>query len=141
MIKNKKETISILAFATIIVVAVIIKSNTLDSDPIIEKTTIIPFTEPEEIVYQGPELVSSIIEEDPVVDESPNTILPVMPRRMTFGEAFSIARMENGPGSLFTWNGVTYTTSYAEELVKEEKEKTDTAKVNIVLNEIPVKEK
>ena len=141
MIKNKKETISILAFASIALVAVIIKSITLDSEPIIEEVVMIPATKSEELVYQGPELPSPIVEEDPVLDESPNAILPVMPRRMTFGEAFSQARIENGPGALFTWNGTTYTTSYAEELVKEEKYKADTARVNLVLNTNLLKEK
>ena len=57
---------------------------------------------------------------------------------MSFGEAFSQARLECGPGVLFTWNDKTYTTSYAEELVAE-KEKS--ALVNIVANAITVEKK
>ena len=61
-----------------------------------------------------------------------------MPGRMSFGEAFSQARLECGPGVLFTWNDKTYTTSYAEELAAE-KEKS--ALVNIVANAITVEKK
>ncbi len=57
---------------------------------------------------------------------------------MSFGEAFFQARLECGPGALFTWNDKTYTTSYAEELVAE-KEKS--ALVNIVANAITIEKK
>ena len=59
---------------------------------------------------------------------------------MSFGEAFSQARLECGPGELFTWNSKTYTTSYVEELAAE-KEKTNSALVNIVSNTVSTKKK
>ena len=59
---------------------------------------------------------------------------------MSFGEAFSQARLECGPGVLFTWNDKTYTTSYAEELAAE-KEKTNSALVNIVSNTVSTEKK
>ena len=91
----------------------------------------------EELFYQSPDLESDLKEEE-ILEEvlEPDTILPLMPTRMSFGQAFATARMEWGPGALFTWNGLTYTTSYAEELVKEETQISDSGKVNIVLNTI-----
>ncbi len=59
---------------------------------------------------------------------------------MSFGEAFSQARLECGPGVLFTWNDKTYTTSYVEELAAE-KEKTNSALVNIVSNTVSTEKK
>ena len=59
---------------------------------------------------------------------------------MSFGEAFFQARLECGPGALFTWNDKTYTTSYAEELAAE-KEKTNSALVNIVSNTVSTEKK
>jgi hypothetical protein len=69
---------------------------------------------------------------------SDNPSVPLMPGRMSFGQAFSQARIECGPGAVFTWNGKTYTTSYAEELATE-KEKS--ALVNIVANSITLEKK
>ena len=57
---------------------------------------------------------------------------------MSFGEAFFQARLECGPGALFTWNDKTYTTSYAEELAAEKEKST---LVNIVGNSISVEKK
>jgi hypothetical protein len=69
---------------------------------------------------------------------SDNTFIPLMPGRMSFGEAFFQARLECGPGALFTWNDKTYTTSYAEELAAEKEKST---LVNIVANSISVEKK
>ena len=140
MLKNKKDMITIVAFVTITFVAIIIKSNTLEKESTVEGTAMVPIEESEKIVYQEPDLNPQIIEQDSMLDEPQNTLLPMAPNRMTFGEAFSKARLENGPGSLFKWNGKTFTASYAEELVEQKDNIVDSAKVNIVLNQVNPKE-
>ena len=52
--------------------------------------------------------------------------------------SFAEARNSKGPGAIFEWNGQSYTTSIAEEIVKPG-EKLDSTHINIVLNKIPEK--
>ena len=141
MRNNKKDIISITAFVAIALVAIIIKSNTLGNESTIEGTAMVPFKESENSI--GEDLFSNlpITEKEPIIDEAENTLLTIMPNRMTFGEAFSKAREENGPGSLFKWNDKTFTASYADELVDEKKKSDDSTKVNMALNKITVNEK
>ncbi len=141
MRNNKKDTISIVAFVAIALVAIIIKSNTLGKESTFEGTAMVPIKESEKSIDEDLFSNLPITEKDPIVDEAENTLLPIMPNRMTFGEAFSKAREENGPGSLFKWNDKTFTASYAEELVDEKNNSDDSVKVNMALNEITVDEK
>ncbi len=60
------------------------------------------------------------------------------PTPTSFTEAFAEARNSKGPGAIFEWNGQSYTTSIAEEIVKPG-EKLDSTHINIVLNKIPEK--
>ena len=71
------------------------------------------------------------------LEKDTDFLIPLMPTRMSFGEAFANARTQYGSGSLFTWNGTTYTTSYAEELARDKSLQPDSANVNIVLNATP----
>ena len=137
MLNKKQETITVFAFTAFVILAVMIKSNTTNPESVHDVVAVTPQVPDEEIVYQSPDLQSNLKEEE-ILEEvlEPETILPLMPTRMSFGQAFATARMEWGPGVLFTWNGLTYTTSYAEELVKEETQISDSGKVNIVLNTI-----
>ena len=137
MLKKKQEIITVIAFTAFVILAVIIKSNTINPESVYDGLTVTPQIPEEELFYQSPDLVSDLKEEE-ILEEvlEPDTILPLMPTRMSFGQAFATARMEWGPGVLFTWNGLTYTTSYAEELVTEEIQVSDSGKVNIVLNTI-----
>ncbi|MDP7566313.1 MAG: hypothetical protein QF794_09400 [Candidatus Marinimicrobia bacterium] len=52
----------------------------------------------------------------------------------SFAEAFAIARSSWGPGAIFEWNGQSYTTSFAEEIVKPG-ETLDSTRINLVLNQ------
>ena len=137
MLKKKQEIITVIAFTAFVILAVMIKSNTTNPESVHDVVAVTPQVPDEEIVYQSPDLQSNLKEEE-ILEEvlEPETILPLMPTRMSFGQAFATARMEWGPGVLFTWNGLTYTTSYAEELVTEEIQVSDSGKVNIVLNTI-----
>jgi len=116
----------------------VIKNNTLEPELVSEETAVAPAFQWEEPFY-GPEDTSPPVEEEAAPTHvSDNTFIPLMPGRMSFGEAFFQARLECGPGALFTWNDKTYTTSYAEELAAE-KEKS--ALINIVANAISVEKK
>ncbi len=138
MLKHKKETVIAASFFAIALVAVVIKNNTLEPELVSEETAVAPAFQWEEPFY-GPEDTSPPVEEEAApTHASANPSTPLMPGRMSFGQAFSQARLECGPGALFTWNDKTYTTSYAEELVAE-KEKS--ALVNIVANAITVEKK
>ena len=68
----------------------------------------------------------------------PGSISVDKPTTTSFAEAFSEARNTRGPGAIFEWNGQSYTTSFAEEIVKPG-EKLDSTQINIVLNQIPEK--
>ena len=138
MHKIKKETISALVLATIAFTAVIIKSNTMKSNIENNDITFIPEIPMEEIIVIEPVLPEvELVEEKIELEKNEDILIPLMPKRMSFGEAFSMARTELGSGSLFKWNGTTYTTSYAEELVKENILLSDSGNVNIVLNSTP----
>jgi len=138
MLKHKKETAIAASFFAIALVAIVIKNNALEPELVSEETAVAPAFQWEEPFY-GPEDASPPVEEEAAPTHvSDNTFIPLMPGRMSFGQAFSQARLECGPGALFTWNDKTYTTSYAEELVAE-KEKS--ALVNIVANAITVEKK
>jgi hypothetical protein len=135
MLKNKKETISAVALAAIAFTAVIIKSNTIKTNTENDEVTSIPEISMEEIVFIDPVIPEvELVEEKIELEKDENILIPVMPKRISFGEAFAMARTEFGSGSLFTWNGTTYTTSYAEELVKDNILQPDSGNVNIVLN-------
>ena len=138
MLKHKKETTIAASFFAIALVAIVIKNNALEPELVSEETAVAPAFQWEEPFY-GPEDTSPPVEEEAVpTHASANPSTPLMPGRMSFGQAFSQARLECGPGALFTWNDKTYTTSYAEELAAE-KEKS--ALVNIVANAITVEKK
>ena len=138
MRKIKKETISALVLATIAFTAVIIKSNTMKSNTEKDDITFIPEIPMEEIIVIEPVLPEvELVEEKIELEKNEDILIPLMPKRISFGEAFSMARKELGSGSLFKWNGTTYTTSYAEELVKENILLSDSGNVNIVLNSTP----
>jgi len=138
MLKHKKETAIAASFFAIALVAIVIKNNALEPELVSEEIAVAPAFQWEEPFY-GPEDASPPVEEEAAPTHvSDNTFIPLMPGRMSFGEAFFQARLECGPGALFTWNDKTYTTSYAEELVAE-KEKS--ALVNIVANAITVEKK
>ena len=138
MLKHKKETAIAASFFAIALVAIVIKNNALEPELVSEETAVAPAFQWEEPFY-GPEDASPPVEEEAAPTHvSDNTFIPLMPGRMSFGQAFSQARLECGPGALFTWNDKTYTTSYAEELVAE-KEKS--ALVNIVANAITIEKK
>jgi len=138
MLKHKKETAIAASFFTIALVAIVIKNNALEPELVSEETAVAPAFQWEEPFY-GPEDTSPPVEEeDAPTHVSDNIFIPLMPGRMSFGEAFFQARLECGSGALFTWNDKTYTTSYAEELATE-KEKS--ALVNIVANSISVEKK
>ena len=71
--------------------------------------------------------------------EDNHGLIPVdKPTPRSFTEAFAEARNSKGPGAIFEWNGQSYTTSFAEEIVKPG-EKLDSTQINIVLNKIPEK--
>ena len=138
MLKHKKETAIAASFFAIALVAIVIKNNALEPELVSEEIAVAPAFQWEEPFY-GPEDASPPVEEEAAPTHvSDNTFIPLMPGRMSFGEAFFQARLECGPGALFTWNDKTYTTSYAEELVAE-KEKS--ALVNIVANAITIEKK
>ena len=116
MLKHKKETTIAASFFAIALVAVVIKNNALEPELVSEEPAVAPAFQWEEPFY-GPEDASPPVEEEAAPTHvSDNTFIPLMPGRMSFGEAFFQARLECGPGALFTWNDKTYTTSYAEEL-------------------------
>ena len=138
MLKHKKETAIAASFFAIALVAIVIKNNALEPELVSEETAVAPAFQWEEPFY-GPEDASPPVEEEASPTHvSDNTFIPLMPGRMSFGEAFFQARRECGSGAQFTWNDKTYTTSYAEELAAE-KEKS--ALVNIVANAITVEKK
>ena len=138
MLKHKKETAIAASFFAIALVAIVIKNNALEPELVSEETAVTPAFQWEEPFY-GPEDTSPPVEEEvSPTHVSDNTFIPLMPGRMSFGEAFSQARLECGPGALFTWNDKTYTTSYAEELAAEKEKST---LVNIVANSISVEKK
>ena len=138
MLKHKKETAIAASFFAIALVAIVIKNNALEPELVSEETAVTPAFQWEEPFY-GPEDTSPPVEEEvSPTHVSDNTFIPLMPGRMSFGEAFFQARLECGPGALFTWNDKTYTTSYAEELATE-KEKS--ALVNNEENSISVEKK
>ena len=138
MLKHKKETVIAASFFAIALVAVVIKNNTLESELVSEETVVAPAFQWEEPLYDPEDTSPPVEEEAAPTHVSDNTFIPLMPGRMSFGEAFFQARLEGGPGALFTWNDKTYTTSYAEELAAE-KEKS--ALVNIVANAITIEKK
>ena len=138
MLKHKKETIIATSFFAIALVAIVIKNNALEPELVSEETAVAPAFQWEEPFY-GPEDASPPVEEEAAPTHvSDNTFIPLMPGRMSFGEAFFQARLECGSGALFTWNDKTYTTSYAEELAAEKEKST---LVNIVANSISVEKK
>ena len=135
MLTNKKETILVLSLAAIAFTAVIIKNNTIKPDAEYDEITSIPEISTEEIVIIGPVSPKvELVEENIELEKDTDFLIPLMPTRMSFGEAFANARTEYGSGSLFTWNGTTYTTSYAEELARDKSLQPDSGNVNIVLN-------
>jgi len=138
MLKHKKETVIAASFFAIALVAVVIKNNTLESELVSEETAVAPAFQWEEPLYDPEDTLPPVEEEVASTHASDNPSVPLMPGRMSFGQAFSQARIECGPGAVFTWNGKTYTTSYAEELATE-KEKS--ALVNIVANSITLEKK
>ena len=138
MLKHKKETVIAASFFAIALVAIVIKNNTLESELVSEETVVAPAFQWEEPLYDPEDTLPPVEEEVASTHASDNPSVPLMPGRMSFGQAFSQARIECGPGAVFTWNGKTYTTSYAEELATE-KEKS--ALVNIVANSITVEKK
>ena len=138
MLKHKKETTIAASFFAIALVAVVIKNNTLEPELVSEETAVAPAFQWEETFYDPEDTLPPVEEEVASTHASDNSSVPLMPGRMSFGQAFSQARLECGPGALFTWNDKTYTTSYAEELVAE-KEKS--ALVNIVANAITIEKK
>jgi len=73
-----------------------------------------------------------------MLEGNPGSISVDKPTPTSFAEAFSEARNTRGPGAIFEWNGQSYTTSFAEEIVKPG-EKLDSTQINIVLNQIPEK--
>ena len=138
MLKHKKETVIAASFFAIALVAVVIKNNTLESELVSEETVVAPAFQWEEPLYDPEDTLPPVEEEVASTHASDNPSVPLMPGRMSFGQAFSQARIECGPGAVFTWNGKTYTTSYAEELATE-KEKS--ALVKIVANSITLEKK
>ena len=138
MLKHKKETVIAASFFAIALVAIVIKNNTLESELVSEETVVAPAFQWEEPLYDPEDTLPPVEEEVASTHASDNPSVPLMPGRMSFGQAFSQARIECGPGAVFTWNGKTYTTSYAEELATE-KEKS--ALVNIVANSITLEKK
>ena len=138
MLTNKKETILALSLVAIAFTAVIIKTNTIKPDAEYDEITSIPEISTEEIVIIGPASPKvELVEENIELEKDTDFLIPLMPTRMSFGEAFASARTEYGSGSLFTWNGTTYTTSYAEELARDKSLQPDSGNVNIVLNATP----
>ena len=138
MLTNKKETILALSLVAIAFTAVIIKTNTIKPDAEYDKITSTPEISTEEIVIIGPASPKvELVEENIELEKDTDFLIPLMPTRMSFGEAFANARTQYGSGSLFTWNGTTYTTSYAEELARDKSLQPDSANVNIVLNATP----
>ena len=100
-----------------------------------DNITSIPEISMEELVFIDPVMPEvELVEEKIELEKVEKSLIPLMPKRMTFGQAFAMARTEFGSGSLFTWNGTTYTTSYAEELTKDNILQPDSGNVNIVLN-------
>ncbi len=138
MLKHKKETAIAASFFAIALVAIVIKNNALEPELVSEETAVAPAFQWEEPFYDPEDTSPPVEEEAAPTHASANPFTPLMPGRMSFGQAFSQARLECGPGALFTWNDKTYTTSYAEELVAE-KEKS--ALVNIVANAITIEKK
>ena len=61
------------------------------------------------------------------INEKPATLL-------SFSQAFSEARRMRGPGTIFEWNGKSFTTSFAEELIKPGNT-LDSTQINLVINE------
>ncbi len=61
------------------------------------------------------------------INEKPATLL-------SFSQAFSEARRMRGPGAIFEWNGKSFTTSFAEELIKPGNT-LDSTQINLVMNE------
>ena len=73
-----------------------------------------------------------------MLEDNHSSISVDKPTPTSFTEAFAEARNTRGPGAIFEWNGQSYTTSFAEEIVKPG-EKLDSTQINIVLNQIPEK--
>ncbi|MDP6339736.1 MAG: hypothetical protein QF842_05360 [Candidatus Marinimicrobia bacterium] len=130
---NKTDGLTI-GFVLVGATAILINGY-LKKDSLLENTAInetptpsVEFLDPIDDLSQSP-----VITEDKMgfVEESKAVLLP-------FSEAFVQARINRGPGALFEWNGKSYTTSYAEEIVKPG-EKLDSTRINLVLNQPPEK--
>ncbi|MBC8346430.1 MAG: hypothetical protein ISR82_00390 [Candidatus Marinimicrobia bacterium] len=72
------------------------------------------------------------------IENEPEMIVVQQTTSISFAEAFAIARNSRGPGAIFVWNGQSYTTSFAEEIVKPG-ETLDSTRINLVLNQPPEK--
>ena len=96
MLKHKKETVIAASFFAIALVAVVIKNNTLESELVSEETAVAPAFQWEEPLYDPEDTLPPVEEEVASTHASDNPSVPLMPGRMSFGQAFSQARIEYG---------------------------------------------
>ena len=63
MLKKKQEIITVIAFTAFVILAVMIKSNTINPESVDDGLTVTPRIPEEELFYQSPDLVSDLKEE------------------------------------------------------------------------------
>ncbi|MEA1882469.1 MAG: hypothetical protein U9N31_08730 [Candidatus Marinimicrobia bacterium] len=121
----------ILIAGTAILVNGYVKKDNPQKNPVIKESFTFSeeFDYPTELTPSTPEIA---LEEFKEFNDEPTEVV------MTFAEAFAEARRINGPVALFEWNGKSYTTSFAEEIVNPG-EKVDSTEINLVLNQPPEK--
>ena len=138
MLTKKQEMLTIVGLAIIVGITFAYKSYS--------NKTLIQENESFEMTYDLPidsELIKfglpSLLDKESLAYLNNEEILAI-PLTMTFSKAFAKARKESGPGSLFSWNGQTYTTSFSEELTSNQKTLIDTNYINIVMsNQVKLK--
>lgn len=131
---NKTDGLTI---GLITIAGIAILANGLLREPPSELTDPFQYSDEVELTLDMPtdevaskEEITSLVKPVEINVESPT--LP------SFSEAFAEARRMRGPGAIFEWNGKSYTTSLAEELVNPN-ETLDSTQIHLVMNQPPNK--
>ena len=69
MLKKKQEIITVIAFTAFVILAVMIKSNTINPESVDDGLTVTPQIPEEELFYQSPDLESNLKEEEILEDQ------------------------------------------------------------------------
>ncbi len=131
---NKTDGLTI---GLITIAGIAILANGFLRKPPVELTD--PFQHPNEIemIHDMPTEMMALNQDD----ESSIELVEIKvesPITLSFSEAFAEARRMRGPGAIFEWNGKSYTTSLADELVNPN-DSIDSTQLNLVLNHPPKK--